>query len=106
MALRFTIFAVLEAKKEIPDKSGMCSYGFLFPWLREHRVLAIGLVAMTAAISSYVPAYGQQRLISIGERRLSINCGGQRTDDTTVVLMPGGGEPASDWSKVQPKVAP
>ena len=77
----------------------------LVPVAVEHRVLAIGLVAMTAAISSYVPAYGQQRLISIGERRLSINCGGQRTDDTTVVLMPGGGEPASDWAKVQPKVA-
>ena len=48
-------------------------------------------------------AFGEHRLVSIGDRRLSIDCEGRRAP--TVVLIAGGGRTAKDWDKVQPAVA-
>ncbi len=50
-------------------------------------------------------AFGEQRLISVGDRRLSIDCGGQPARHATVVLITGAGRTAKDWAKVQPEVA-
>lgn len=47
------------------------------------------------------PSYGQQRLLQLGNRRLSINCTGARQKPVTIVLMPGGGEPSKNWAQVQ-----
>jgi pimeloyl-ACP methyl ester carboxylesterase len=43
-------------------------------------------------------------MISLGDRRLSIDCDGH-AGSATVVLIAGGGRTAKDWAKVQPAVA-
>jgi len=82
----------------------MCSRGSL-QRLRERRTILIGLLAIVGALSLSLPAYGQQRLLRVGDRRLSINCAGAPKGKATVVLMPGGGEPAKNWAKVQAQVS-
>jgi pimeloyl-ACP methyl ester carboxylesterase len=47
---------------------------------------------------------GHNRMISIGDRRLSINCDGE-AGSPTVVLIATNGRTAKDWSKVQPAVS-
>lgn len=42
-------------------------------------------------------AFAEHRLVSIGGRRLSIDCNGARTHRDTVVLIPGLGGTAKDW---------
>jgi pimeloyl-ACP methyl ester carboxylesterase len=49
-------------------------------------------------------AYADPRLVSIGARRLSIDCTGNPSP-STVILIAGGGRTAADWSKVQPSVS-
>ena len=45
-------------------------------------------------------------MISLGDRRLSIDCDGQAgSTKATVVLIAGGGRTAKDWAKVQPAVS-
>ena len=69
----------------------LCSLPFLF--------------ALSALIVP-MAAFGQQRLISIGERRLSINCAGQpAAQRATVILISGGGGTSKDWARVQPDIA-
>lgn len=51
-------------------------------------------------------ALGQQRLVSIGERRLFIDCAGQvAAQPVTVILITGGGGTTKNWAKVQPEIA-
>jgi pimeloyl-ACP methyl ester carboxylesterase len=50
-------------------------------------------------------AFAEQRMISIGDRRLSIDCDGEPGHSPTVVLIAGGGRTAKDWSSVQPAVS-
>jgi pimeloyl-ACP methyl ester carboxylesterase len=52
----------------------------------------------------FVP-FAQARLVSIGERRLSIDCAGNSSQAPTVILLAGGGRTAKDWAAVQPAVA-
>lgn len=63
------------------------------------------LLLLAIALSLALRGHGEERLVRVGERRLSINCSGQRSENATVVLMPGGGEPAKNWTKVQAEVA-
>ncbi len=62
--------------------------------------LFIGAGLLVASIT----AFGEHRMISLGDRRLSIDCGGE-AGSATVVLIAGGGRTAKDWGKVQPAVA-
>src|SRR5690349_4529161 len=62
--------------------------------LRGTFFIGAGLLAASFA------AFGEHRLISLGERRLSIDCDGE-AGSATVVLIAGGGEMAKDWAKVQ-----
>src|SRR5215831_1243332 len=49
---------------------------------------------------------GHDRMISIGDRGLSIDCDSKAgSTKATVVLIAGRGRPATDWSKVQPAVS-
>ena len=49
---------------------------------------------------------GHNRMISLGDRRLSIDCEGNAgSTKATVVLIAGRGRPATDWSKVEPAVS-
>jgi pimeloyl-ACP methyl ester carboxylesterase len=62
-------------------------------------------LALLGTLCVSIPASAQQRFVSLGDRRLSIDCQGTRGAAATVVLMAGGGRPAQDWAKVQPAVA-
>jgi pimeloyl-ACP methyl ester carboxylesterase len=55
-------------------------------------------------LTASVPALGEHRMISIGDRRLSMDCDREK-GAATVVLFAGGGRLAKDWAKVQPAVA-
>jgi pimeloyl-ACP methyl ester carboxylesterase len=55
-------------------------------------------------LATSITAFGEHRMISLGDRRLSIDCDGE-AGSATVVLMAGGGRTAADWAKVQPAVA-
>jgi pimeloyl-ACP methyl ester carboxylesterase len=44
-------------------------------------------------------------MITIGDRRLSIDCSGKTLDAGTVILIAGGGTTAKHWEKVQPEVS-
>jgi len=63
------------------------------------------LMGIAFALYMQVSAYGEERLVRIGDRRLAINCAGERSKNATVVLVPGGGEPARNWAEVQARVA-
>src|SRR4051812_29258153 len=60
--------------------------------------IIVGLLAASVA------AFGEHRMISVGDRRLSIDCDGA-VGSPTVVLIAGGGRTAKDWAKVQPAVS-
>jgi pimeloyl-ACP methyl ester carboxylesterase len=61
------------------------------------------LLLFTLAATSAV-ARAEHRLVNIGDRRLSIDCDGDRSHRETVVLIAGLGRTAQDWAKVQPAV--
>lgn len=56
-------------------------------------------------LATSVAAFGEHRMIGIGDRRLSIDCEGEAARSATVVLIAGGGRTAKDWAKVQPPVS-
>src|SRR5450631_2622635 len=69
----------------------------------------VGLIRGTFFISAgllaaSIAAFGEHRMISLGDRRLSIDCDGE-AGSATVVLIAGGGRTAKDWAKVQPAVS-
>lgn len=66
---------------------------------------AISMLVLIGMLGASLPASAEQRLVSIGDRRLSIDCQGTAKGAPIVVLMAGGGRPAKDWEKVQPTVA-
>ena len=57
-----------------------------------------------ALSAASVAAFAEHRMISLGDRRLSMNCDG-KAGSATVVLIAGGGLTAEDWVKVQPAVS-
>jgi pimeloyl-ACP methyl ester carboxylesterase len=61
------------------------------------------LLLFTLAATTAV-ARAEHRLVNIGDRRLSIDCDGDRSHRETVVLIAGLGRTAQDWAKVQPAV--
>src|SRR5260370_6557143 len=50
-------------------------------------------------------AFGEHRIIGIGDRRISVYCDGEPGRSPTVILIPAGGSTAKDWAMVQPVVA-
>lgn len=66
--------------------------------LRGTFFISAGLLAAS------ITAFGEHRMISLGDRRLSIDCDGE-AGSATVVLIAGGGRTAKDWAKVQPAVS-
>lgn len=64
-----------------------------------------GAVFMSVVLfAAPITAFGEHRMISVGDHRLSINCDGE-AGSATVVLIAGGGRTAKDWVKVQPAVS-
>ena len=69
------------------------------PAMRPTLLIGAGLLAASVA------AFGEQRMVSIGDRRLSVYCDGEGTRSPTVVLIPAGGRTAKDWATIQPGVS-
>jgi len=70
-------------------------------------MLRATFVTGTCLLSISLPACREHnRMISVGHRRLSIDCDGNvGSAKATVVLIAGGQRTAKDWSKVQPAVS-
>jgi pimeloyl-ACP methyl ester carboxylesterase len=66
-----------------------------------HRVTL--LISASILVAS-LPAVGEQRKISIGDRHMSVYCDGEAASPT-VVLIPAGGRTAKDWAPVQPAIS-
>ena len=67
--------------------------------VRHTFLIGAGLLAAS------VGAFAEQRMISIGDRRLSVYCDGGTGHSATVVLIPAGGRTAKDWETIQPAVS-
>src|SRR5258708_7216896 len=67
--------------------------------LRRAFLIGAGLLATSIA------AFAEQRIISIGDRRMSVYCDGKAARTATVVLIPAGGRTAKDWATIQPAVS-
>src|ERR1700738_1870712 len=65
----------------------------------QHVLAGAGLLAVSVA------AFAEQRMIGIGDRRLSVYCDGTAGRSATVVLIPAGGRTARDWATIQPAVS-
>ena len=64
---------------------------------------AVLSIAVLLGTSSSV--FGEQRMISKGDRRVSVHCDGKAGSSPTVILIPAGGRTATDWALVQPEVS-
>ncbi len=60
---------------------------------------------ISASWFAAIAAFGEQRMIGIGDRRISVYCDGGAGRLATVILIPAGGRTAKDWATVQPAVA-
>ena len=61
-------------------------------------------ILMSTALTTSIATFGEHRMISVGDRRLSLDCDGE-AGSATVVLIAGGGRTAKDWAKIQPTVS-
>lgn len=68
-------------------------------------MLRVALVVGVSLMVTSVAAFGEQRMISIGDRRVSVYCDGVASRSPTVILIPAGGRTARDWETIQPAVA-
>lgn len=68
-------------------------------------MLRLTLLVGAGLLATSVAAFGEQRMISIGDRRLSVYCDGEVARLPTVVLIPPGGRTAKDWATIQPAVS-
>jgi pimeloyl-ACP methyl ester carboxylesterase len=69
---------------------------------RRHLPFALSVVCLLARP---LPCRAEERLVSIGARRLAIDCTGEHSPAPTVLLIAGQGRTAQDWVKVQPAVS-
>jgi len=68
-----------------------------------HHASLLCAVATIMALST--AAFGEQRMISIGDRRIAVYCDGKTGRTPTVILVPAGGRSAKDWATVQTAVS-
>jgi pimeloyl-ACP methyl ester carboxylesterase len=62
-------------------------------------------IAATLFLATCTAAFGEHRMISVGDRRISVYCDGELGRSPTVILIPAGGSVAKDWAMVQPAVS-
>src|SRR5258708_32828363 len=65
----------------------------------------VTLLISASLLATSIAAFGEHRMISIGDRRLSVYCDGEAARSPTVVLIPAGGRTAKDWATIQPAVS-
>lgn len=63
------------------------------------------LLAIAVLMGASSSVFGEQRMISIGDRRISVYCDGKAGSSPTVILIPAGGSTAKNWAAVQPEVS-
>jgi pimeloyl-ACP methyl ester carboxylesterase len=68
-------------------------------------MLGITLLISASLLATAIAASGEQRMIGIGDRRVSVYCGGKAARSPTVILIPAGGRTAKDWATIQPAVS-
>ncbi len=68
-------------------------------------MLRITFLIGTGLLAASVSAFGEHKMISIGDRLLSVYCDGEAGRSPTVVLIPAGGRTAEDWATIQPPVS-
>src|SRR5437762_3689596 len=68
-------------------------------------MLQTTLLVSASLLVTSIPAIGEQRMISIGDRRISHYCDGAPERSPTVILIPAGGSTAKNWAMVQPAVS-
>ncbi len=66
--------------------------------------IPISVIGQTGEKAAEISPH-QPKMIRVGDRRLAVYCDGKAERAPTVILIPGGGRPAQDWTKVQPPVA-
>jgi len=67
--------------------------------MRHSFLIGAGLLAASVA------TFGEQRMVSVGDRRLAVYCDGDAARSPTVVLIPAGGRTHGDWATIQPGVS-
>jgi pimeloyl-ACP methyl ester carboxylesterase len=67
--------------------------------MRHTFLIGAGLLAASVA------TFGEQRMVSVGDRRLAVYCDGDAARSPTVVLIPAGGRTHGDWVTIQPGVS-
>src|SRR5713226_3883521 len=68
-------------------------------------MIRLTLFISASLLATSIAAFGEQRMIRVGDRRLSVYCDGEAARSPTVVLIPAGGRTAKDWAMVQPPVS-
>jgi pimeloyl-ACP methyl ester carboxylesterase len=68
-------------------------------------MLRVTFLITASLLATSIGTFAEQRMISIGDRRISVYCDGEAGSRPTVILIPAGGSTAKDWAKVQPAVA-
>jgi pimeloyl-ACP methyl ester carboxylesterase len=68
-------------------------------------MLRFALLVIAVLLATSTAAFGEHRMISIGDRRISVYCDGEPRRSPTVILIPAGGSTAKDWAMVQPAVS-
>src|SRR5438067_2281059 len=72
---------------------------------RVYSMLRVTLVIIATLTATSIAAFGEQRMISVGDRRLAVYCDGAVTDSRTVILISAASS-ATDWlNTVQPGIA-
>jgi pimeloyl-ACP methyl ester carboxylesterase len=63
------------------------------------------LLVSASLLATSIVSFGEQRMISVGDRRIAVYCDGTPGRSPTVILIPAGGSTAKDWAMVQPGVS-
>jgi pimeloyl-ACP methyl ester carboxylesterase len=72
---------------------------------RVYCMLRVTLLVGASLLAMSTAAFSEQRMISIGDRRLAVYCDGEAARSPTVILIPAGGSTAKDWATIQPAVS-
>jgi len=73
--------------------------------LSAYSVLRVTLLISASLLATSMSASGEQRMISIGDRRLAVYCDGQATRSRTVILISPGANSAEEWGTIQPAIS-
>src|ERR1700693_5598232 len=68
-------------------------------------MLRFTIFVIAALLATSAAVFGERRMISIGDRRVSVYCDGDPGRSRTVILIPAGESTAKDWAMVQPAVS-